>query len=321
MPETMRAAVLYGPGQARLEEVPRPDPGPGEVRVRLEGCGVCGSNLPVWEGRDWFSYPLEPGAPGHEGWGRVDALGAGVRRVAEGDRVALLSHRAFADYDLAPADSVVRLPAALDDLPFPAEPIGCAMNVFRRSGIGPGDDVAVVGVGFLGALLIRLAAHAGARVIGLSRRRFAREVALRLGAVEALSADDPEAAAAHVEDATRGAGCAVVIEATGHQAPLDLASRLVRVRGRLVIAGYHQDGTRTVDLQLWNWRGLDVVNAHERDPAEYGRGMEAAVEAVAAGVLDPAPLLTHHYPLSELPAALDVLRERPPEFLKAVALA
>src|SRR5690606_20476746 len=59
----MRAAVLAGPGQVEIREVDRPDPGPRQVRSQVEGCGVCGSNLPSWQGRPWFRYPLAPGAP------------------------------------------------------------------------------------------------------------------------------------------------------------------------------------------------------------------------------------------------------------------
>ncbi len=110
----------------------------------------------------------------------------------------------------------------------------------------------------------------------------------------------------------------VVFEVTGHQEPLDLAARLTRVRGRLVIVGYHQDGRRSVDMQLWNWRGLDVVNAHERAPAAYVSGLRGAVEAVRAGRLAPAPLLTHQYPLDELGEAYRVSVERPEGFVKAV---
>ena len=116
---TMRAGVLAAPGTARLDAVLRPEPGPGEVRISLEGCGVCGSNLAVWEGRPWFDYPLEPGAPGHEGWGVVDAIGPSVDTVAPGDRVAVLSQRAFAEYDTAQWDACVRLPPALAGHPVP----------------------------------------------------------------------------------------------------------------------------------------------------------------------------------------------------------
>jgi threonine dehydrogenase-like Zn-dependent dehydrogenase len=87
-----------------------------------------------------------------------------------------------------------------------------------------------------------------------------------------------------------------------------------------VIAGYHQDGPRQVDMQQWNWRGLDVVNAHERDPAVVARGMQEAMAAVADGVLDPIPLITHRVPLAELGHAFELMRERPDGFMKAVAL-
>ena len=77
--------------------VPLPEPGPLDVRVRLEGSGVCASNLPAWQGQPWFAYPLEPGALGHEGWGRVDALGPGVIGLAGGARVAGLFSRSYAE--------------------------------------------------------------------------------------------------------------------------------------------------------------------------------------------------------------------------------
>jgi threonine dehydrogenase-like Zn-dependent dehydrogenase len=87
-----------------------------------------------------------------------------------------------------------------------------------------------------------------------------------------------------------------------------------------VIAGYHQDGPRQVDMQQWNWRGLDAINAHERDLAVVARGMQEAMAAVAYGVLDPTPFITHSVPLAELGRAFELMRERPDGFMKAVAL-
>ncbi len=75
---TMRAAIVTGPGQIQISEVARPEPGFGQVRLRLEGCGVCASNLTPWAGPEWMQYPTEPGALGHEAWGFVDAVGEGV---------------------------------------------------------------------------------------------------------------------------------------------------------------------------------------------------------------------------------------------------
>src|SRR5437868_2674755 len=91
----MRAAVLAAPGRIEIVETTIPGPGPRQVRVRIEGCGICGSNLPSWEGRRWFEYPFPPGAPGHEGWGIVESIGSEVTRVEPGDRVATLSCHAF----------------------------------------------------------------------------------------------------------------------------------------------------------------------------------------------------------------------------------
>ncbi|MCW3008543.1 MAG: threonine dehydrogenase [Solirubrobacterales bacterium] len=314
---SMGAAVLRRGGEVEVAEVPVPEPGPGQVRVRIEGCGVCGSDLPVWQGRPWFAYPREPGAPGHEGWGTVDAVGAGVDGApAPGTRVAGLSYHAYAGYDVVDAAQVVVLPPQLDGQPFPGEALGCAMNVFRRSAIGAGDTVAIVGIGFLGALVAQLAARAGARVIGISRRPSALDVARAMGASAVVSLDEP--VVERVEALTGGALCDVVVEAAGTQATLDLAGPLTRVRGRIVIAGFHQDGPRQVDVQLWNWRGLDVVNAHERDPAIYLEGIAFAARAVAARRLDPSPLYTHRFALADVGQALDTAVRRPEGFLKAL---
>ncbi|HEU4752593.1 MAG TPA: alcohol dehydrogenase catalytic domain-containing protein, partial [Armatimonadota bacterium] len=198
-PKSMRAAVITEPGRLEIREVPVPEPAPGEVRVRLEGCGVCASNLPPWEGRPWFQYPMEPGNLGHEGWGTVDAIAPDVRGIEPGARVAFLSNHAYAEYDVAPAAAVVPLPGALEGRPFPGEPLGCAMNILRRSAIQCGDTVAIVGIGFLGALLTRLASHAGARVLALSRRADSLDVARQMGADVAIPMDDHWRVIEHVK--------------------------------------------------------------------------------------------------------------------------
>jgi threonine dehydrogenase-like Zn-dependent dehydrogenase len=313
----MRAAAITGPQMLSVREGAIPCPGPGEIRVRLEGCGVCASNLPVWEGRPWFGYPLAPGAPGHEGWGTVDALGEGVEQFEEGDRVAVLSYHAFAEYDVAPATAAVRIPEVLGELPVPAEPLGCAMNIFERADIQPGQRIAVVGVGFLGSLLVQLAAHAGAEVLALSRRPCSLQVARRSGAHQTFFLDDRQVVLAEIKDQVGAAGCERVIEATGKQLGLDVATQLIAERGKLVIAGYHQDGVRQVNMQLWNWRGIDVINAHERKQETYIHGMNAAMEALAGGDLDFAPLLTHRYEMNDLATALKVASKRPDGFIKA----
>jgi threonine dehydrogenase-like Zn-dependent dehydrogenase len=275
---TMAAAVLSAPARSRLTRVPVPEPGAAEALVRIEGCGVCASSLPLWEGRPWFDYPRAAGEPGHEAWGIVEHVGEHVDSLEPGMRVWLLCDRAFAELAVAPAAHCV----AADD-PVPGEPVACAVNVVRRADVRAGDRVAIVGMGFLGSLVAQLCERRGARVVPVRR--------------------DSE-----IHDAFE-----CVIECTGTQAALDTASRLVAERGRLVVAGYHQDGPRTIDLQSWNWRGIDVVNAHERSPEAYVSAMREA----AALHLDVAPLLTHRFPLDALDDAFAAARDRPPGFVKA----
>lgn len=315
-----RAAIFAGPQEIRIEEFEPRAPAAGEVRVRLEGCGVCASNIPVWEGRPWFQYPIEAGGPGHEGWGVIDAAGEGVDGFVAGDRVAMLSYHAYATHDVTPATDVVKLPESLDGQPFPGEPLGCAMNIFRRSEIEAGQTVAILGIGFLGALLTKLASNAGARVFAISRRPYSLEIAREMGAEEAIPMEDHGTIVEAVKSLTNGRMCERVIEAVGKQWPLDLAGELTCERGRMMIAGYHQDGARQVNMQLWNWRGIDVINAHEREQAVYIRGIRNAVDAVASGRIDPAPLFTNTFTLDDLPRALRMAQERPEGFMKALVM-
>jgi threonine dehydrogenase-like Zn-dependent dehydrogenase len=317
---TMRAAAITAPRIAGVLTVEVTTPGATDVLIRLEGSGVCHSNLPMWEGRPWFGYPTDAGAPGHEGWGVVEAVGVDVRDVAPGQRVAALTYRAYAELDVAAASAVVPLPGSLAGRPMPGEPLGCAMNIFRRADIRAGQTVGVVGIGFLGALLTRLATDAGARVLAISRRPFSLEIARAFGAAETIPMHDHQRIIDRVGSLTGGTMCDRVIEAVGQQWPLDLAGELTRERGRLIVAGFHQDGARTVNMFLWNWRGLDVVNAHERDPAVCVQGIREAVEAIANGTLDPTPLVTHRYPLEELGRALDDTLARPDGFMKAIVV-
>ncbi len=315
---SQQAAVVSAPMRTQIETTRVLEPQTGEVRVRLEGCGVCASNLAVWEGRSWFEYPREPGSPGHEGWGVVDAVGEEVTDLEVGTRVAMISGHAYAQFDIAARDAIVPLPRELDDRVFPGEPLGCVMNIFERAQIEPHHRVAVVGAGFLGLLLAQLASRSGASVVVLSRRPYALDVARSMGAAEVFETENAWAARERALAASDGRGYDRVIEAVGHQEALDLASALAAEYGRLVIAGYHQDGPRQVDMQQWNWRALDVINAHERATARYVEGVRRAVSAVLSGRIDPFPLLTHELAMSQLDEAFELTRSRPDGFIKAV---
>ena len=311
------AAQVTAAGQTRIVDQPLPEPGAGEVRVKLEGCGVCASNLGPWAGPEWMTFPLEPGALGHEGWGRIDAVGAGVSPERIGTRVAIFGEQGFASHDIVPDDAALPIPPELEGQPVPAEPVACALAIFRMARIRPGDRVAIIGIGFLGLILTRLAARAGAKVIALSRGAQALQRAQDFGASIVIPMQDHATVVGQVLEATGGAGCDICIECTGSQWPLDLAAEITRESGRLVIAGYHQDGPRQVNMQLWNWRAFEIVNAHIRDRATILQTMRDAIAAMASGEIDVAPLMTHRYPLGRLAAALDATRDKPDGFVKA----
>lgn len=312
----MRAAVITAPGKINIAKTEIPDPGRNQVLVHVEGCGVCASNIPPWEGKPWFRYPMAAGALGHEGWGTIEDAGSAVQNLRRGDRVVFLSSNAYADYDVCDSSAVVKLPDTFDQHPFPGEPLGCVMNIFERSKIAKDETVAIVGIGFLGALLTQLASATGAQVIALSRREFALATSKQMGAKHRVALDDD--AIKTVQRLTEGRFCDIVIECTGKQSPLDVAGEITRERGRLVIAGYHQDGSRQINMQLWNWRGIDVINAHERDPRVYVEGIRRAMRAIEAGLLNPMPLYTHFFPLERLGEALNMMTLRPDGFMKAL---
>ncbi|MFL6194285.1 MAG: alcohol dehydrogenase catalytic domain-containing protein [Thermoanaerobaculia bacterium] len=318
----MRSATLLEPRRFRLDTLDTPTPGDGEVLLKVRGCGVCGSDMGPWKGIQGLEYPMNPGAPGHEVFGTVEAVGPGVQGVAAGDPVTALSYRAYSEYDVARAEDLVPLPASLAGRVVLGEPVACAVNVSKRAGVQEGDVVVLLGTGFLGALMLQLLRQPGApkpsRVITVSRRRLSDQMADLLGVDESLTYEDD--VHNRVGAATGGDMAHVVIEATGKQRPLDLGGELTRVRGRLVVAGYHQDGPRTVNMQLWNWRGIDVVNAHERDPRIYKSGMEEGVRLLAEGGLDLEPLITHTFSLAEINRAFETSESRPEGFLKSVVL-
>lgn len=316
----MKAAVLEAPQQIVIKEFPLKEPKADEVLIRLEGCGICASNIPVWQGREWFNYPTAPGNPGHEGWGIVEVVGSAVENIKVGDRVAALSYHAFATHDIAKAENVLVLPEFFENKPFPGEPLGCALNIFERSEINLGDTVAVIGCGFLGLLLIQLLKEKNCKVIAISRRDFSLKAAKEQGADEIIPLENHQEIINQVSELTEGKFCDKVIECTGIEWPLNLAIELTKIRGRLIIAGFHQDGMRSINVQLLNWRGIDMISAHEREPSTSLEGMKKAISAIIEKRMNPFPLFTHTYSLENLEQGFKDLEYRKDGFIKGLLI-
>jgi threonine dehydrogenase-like Zn-dependent dehydrogenase len=307
----VRALSLSEPRAAAIVTVADPVPGAGQVLVRVGACGVCGSDLNAWRGVPGIQYPLSPGAPGHEVWGEVAALGSDVETVRIGDRVTGLMWNGLAELCLAEARNLVQVPGRFNGEIVLGEPLACAMNVVHRSGLRAGDRVCVVGFGYLAALIVQLLPPETDAWVAVSRRQDSRDLAMRLGADAAYDFGNVPA---ELWDSFP-----VVIEAAGVQQTLDHATWLTGYGGRLVIAGYHADGPRTVNMQSWNWKGLDVINAHERRAAVYVAALGEALERLATRPeIDLAALQTHRLPLARAAEAFELGERRPAGFVKAV---
>lgn len=292
-------------------------PGSTQVVVQTEICGVCASDLPVW--RD--AQPRYPIRLGHEPTGIVLEVGASVVGLRAGDRVTGQVEGTFSEHFVAEAEDLVIVPSSIDPGLALGEPLGCMVEADRRTRIDPGQRVAIVGLGFMGLGLLQLIRRRRpARLIAIDPRAEARARALAFGADEAIRPDEVRSADVvdRVDDWTKPRGHDVVIEASGTQAGLELAGRLVRAHGTLSIFGYHQGGPRLVDMEMWNWKAIDVVNAHVRDRRLLHDAIERGLGLMADGAISFETLVSHRLSLAQVDAAFGALSVKAPGFSKAV---
>ena len=315
----MQAARLVEPRRFEIASVPVPEPGRSDVLIRVAACGVCMSDFYPWNGLGKRSYPFVCGAPGHEVYGTIAAVGREVQGLGPGMRVTAITFpgRGFAEYAVSASDFTAPLEDAHGAGVVLGEPLACAINAMRRSTVRPGDSVLVLGVGYMGALALQVLRNMGpAPLIAADVRPAGRELARRLGADLVL---DP--AAQDFQDTilghTEGKGAAVVVEATGVQGALDSATGALAIKGTLVIFGYHVGDPRTIDMQLWNWKGLNVVNGHERDSAVYAQGMRYGLRLLKYGRISN-DLISHTFSLTEIGEAFETVRTRPDGYVKAI---
>jgi threonine dehydrogenase-like Zn-dependent dehydrogenase len=313
----MRYSQLIAPRTSEVVEAATPEPGPGEVLVRVQASGVCASELHPWaDGRPGYPHRF-----GHEPMGIVAGVGSGVTRFQEGDRVTGLFKGAYADCCLATEDILLPVPANVGDEAALGEPLACLVNAQRRTPVELADRVAIIGLGYMGLGMLQLLKLCGPRrIVAIDVREDARDAAKRFGADEAYDPSElpPEFSLTQFGDWQSDRGFEVVIEGSGTQAGLTLAGELVRPHGVLSILGYHQGGPRQVDVGMWNWKAIDVVNAHVRRRADLMESMRIGLELTAKGMIDLGALVTHRYGLDEVDRAYGDLLEKPQGFIKAV---
>lgn len=334
----MEAAKFYAPGDIRLEQLAEPDVAPGEVKLRVRACSMCGTDVKI--SRSGHPNMSPPQVMGHEIAGEIVEVGAGVEGWAPGDRVQVIAaipdgtcedclagHQAicpnqlsmgyqfaggFAEYLIVPrevlaVDGLTRIP---DSLGFAeasvAEPLACVLNGQELARVGAGDTVVVIGSGPIGCLHVRLArARGAARVILVDLNPERLAAAAALVAPDHTVATDTQDPVAAVLEATGGRGADVVITAAASGAAQEQGLRMLARRGRLsLFGGLPKDAaTITVDANLVHYRELTIVGVNGSTPEHNKR----ALDLIASGAVPVADLITHRLPLSGVLDALEIV--------------
>lgn len=335
----MRAVTFQAPGEVAIEERPEPElVDPTDAVVRVQGSGICGSDLHIYHGR----IPIEPGFTiGHEYVGEVTAVGDRVRSVGVGDRVLGCyctacgecffclrgdfhkcdNGRVFghgktlgslqgsqADAVLVPhADLTLRpIPAGLSDdvALFAGDVMATGYHAIEAIDLEPGGSVAVLGLGPVGLCAVQVAKARGAgAVIAIDTVAERLEMAAVFGATPVhLTEEDPKAA---VKEATEQRGVDGCVDAVGHPVALDLACRLTRKAGTVSATGVY---SKRVELHMgvvWI-KALTLRSGH----ANVIKHVDPVLEMLTNGELDPSPLVTHRMSLEEAPEAYRIYSQR-----------
>jgi 2-desacetyl-2-hydroxyethyl bacteriochlorophyllide A dehydrogenase len=311
----MKIAILKGPKEFQLEDEPLPALLPDEVLVQVVACGVCTSDMGVWEGK--LGSQMYPRYPGHEVSGIVVEVGADVHDWTPGERVAVwVLSRGYAEY--VAVKSKYCFPAG--DLPLDlalAEPLACAVNTVELANLSLADDVVIIGAGFMGNLVQKLVQMQGPRrLIVADNRPDALERALSLGATHVVNVAQeslPEA----VKALTDGQGADIAFEVVGAQAPLSLLGEVTRMSGKVVIVGFHQSEPRQIPLGYWNWMAFQILNAHFREETTILRGMRIGMRLLTSGRLSLENLVTHRFALEQINQAFATAHAKPEGFVKS----
>lgn len=270
----MKQMVMAGPKKSKIIEVPIPQHSEDEMLVKVTLTGMCHS--------EWYPWATakEGDILGHESVGVVAEVGANVKGFKVGDRVTGLGGGAYKEYIVVSPAKMVHIPDSLKDEDAISEPLACLLSAAMKLPVETlGDTVAVVGCGYMGLGTISLFKAMGyGNIIAVDKRPEALENAKKFGATETYLPEElpwdyiSDFESIGAADLTRSSdnaglfalGIPTVMEFTGTEDGLQLAGRMVKAHGRLGIGGYHNDGPRSIDYKLWNFKAITTINCHER---------------------------------------------------------
>ena len=327
----MKAVVYDAPRSFAVMEVPTPEVGPGEVRIKVDQVGLCGTDLHIHHGDFNAVFPL---IPGHELVGVVDALGDGVDRFTVGEQVTVnpnvfcgycdycLSGRLilcsnskglgsnypgfFAEYVTVSALLVFSVEGLAKDTAVFTEPTACAMHGLETLNLRPGSTALVFGAGPTGLLLAQLIANGGAASVTVAaptQFKLDRAAALGIDTTVLIERDEPAATQRKLLDSSGGQGYDVVVEATGSTAVGDICVPLTRSGGTVLVYGV----TRADEVVTFH--PFDVFRREITIKGSFAEmtSFAAAIAALRAGRARTEGIITHRFSLDDYGRALDTL--------------
>jgi L-iditol 2-dehydrogenase len=327
----MMAAVLYGKEQLRVEPVAVPKIGAGDLLVRVRAALTCGTDVKVFLRGYHARMIVPPAVFGHELAGDVVEVGEGVTKFALGQRVVaansapchdcyycqrglenlcenlLFNNGAYAEYIRIPARIVEKNTYAIprhvgyQDAAL-AEPLACVLRGIEETGIQPGDTVAVIGLGPIGQMFVRMAKLAGARVIALGRRQSQLDRAAKLGAEEVIEVVEPAEAVSAVRALTGGRGAEIAIEAVGTPVTWEMAAHMLRRGGTVnFFGGCPSDARVTLETSLLHYSEITCKASFHHTPGHIQR----ALQVISEGSVTAQDFVKGQEPLQNM---LEVMR-------------
>jgi (R,R)-butanediol dehydrogenase/meso-butanediol dehydrogenase/diacetyl reductase len=301
----LRAAVYHGVRDLRVEEVASPTPGPGEAKIRVKYCGICGSDLHE------YLHGLFPQSPfGHEACGKITEAGREAKGFQAGEEVIAVHKGAYAEYLICPQDRMMRKPGAMSwERAAVIEPLAGAAYAIKRGGIRPDDKVLIAGAGPVGLMLVL-----GLKAIGVEKiyiteiTETRRKKAEELGATMVLN-PLAEKIPARIKELTAGQGVDVAIEAVGIEASLKDCLASVRYQGTVIVQGIFTDRV-PVHMLGFVTRETTMIGTNSID-------LPLAMAWIDAQGIKPESIITKVIPLEQISAeGFEVLARKDKEDIK-----
>lgn len=297
-------------GTIELLEVGVGDPKENEVQVQGGACGICSWDIATAKMGQKMT-PMAP--PGHEGVGYVSKVGRDVQGLKEGDRVA---GGGFATIRNLPMERVYKIPdSPLADEFWVVEPVSCAVTGIDHCRIKAGDRVAVIGTGFMGLLILQGLRHSPVeQLVAIDVVQDRLDLAQTLGATEIINRTEYETA--DLVSQLKGREFDVVVDTSGHQAGLDLATDIVKRGGLINLFGWIKGNQASFDPTKWHLGGFTIVNSSPsskiRDP------FPPAIRLINQGIIDLRPLVTHTASLAGYPTLMEEILDGDRSYVKGV---